>query len=219
MQTLIDECKTCDGDNEVDACLDASAVNTNDEMNACTVPSPVDEPIWGWLENQPGCNKPQPGPDEAIQATCEEAGLSAPTTQHTNVLGWTYQGCYMDYVDYKRLLTSGTSASLPAPVTPEWCAGFCSKYKWMMVEYSYQCFCGNEILPLVESPSNNAVTGLVQGMCNSVCTADQTQICGGSNGGYSPASLYSHDGAVTSSTKEKRASHLHRHAHAHDSFF
>ena len=185
LQTLIDECKTCDGDNEVDACLDASEVNTNDEMNACTVPSPIDEPIWGWLENQPGCNKPQPGPEEAVQATCEEAGLSAPTTQHTDVPGWTYQGCYMDYVDYKRLLTSGTSASLPDPVTPGWCAGFCSgsgtaddaqkaqktKYKWMMVEYSYQCFCGNDILPLVKSPSNNAITGLVQGMCNSVCTA------------------------------------------------
>ena len=234
LQTLIDECKTCDGDNEVDACLDASAVNTNDEMNACTVPSPVDEPIWGWLENQPGCNKRQPGPAEATQATCEEAGLSAPTTQHSDVPGWTYQGCYMDYVDYKRLLTSGTSASLPNPVTPEWCGGFCSgkgtaddaqkaqktTYNWMMVEYSYQCFCGNEILPLVKSPSNDAVTGLVQGMCNSVCTADQTQICGGSNGGYSPASLYSLDGADTSSPrKEKRISHLHRHAHARDTLF
>ena len=231
MQTLIDECKTCDGDNEVDACLEASAVNTNDEMNACTVPSPVDEPIWGWLDNQPGCNKPQPGPEDAVQATCKEAGLSAPTTQHSDVPGWTYQGCYMDYVGYKRLLTSGTSASLPNPVTPGWCAGFCSgtgtadaaqkaqttKYKWMLVEYSYQCFCGNEILPLVKSPSNNAVTGLVQGMCNSVCTADQTQICGGSNGGYSPASLYSLDSAeASSSTKQKRASHLHRHAHIHD---
>ncbi len=200
------------------------------------MPSPVDEPIWGWLENQPGCNKRQDGPQEAVQATCEEAGLSAPTTQHSDVPGWTYEGCYMDYVNYERLLPSGSGTSAPSssPVTPEWCGGFCSgtgtadetqkqqttKYKWMLLEYSYQCFCGNEILPLVNTPSNNATTGLVQGMCNSVCTADQTQICGGANGGYSPASLYSVVGASTSSsTKGKRASHLHRHIHAHDSSF
>lgn len=205
-------------------------------MNACTVPSPVDEPIWGWLENQPGCNKRQSGPQEAVQATCEEVGLSKATTQHSDVPGWTYQGCYLDYVNYERLLLpqSGTSAPASSPVTPEWCADFCSgtgtgddaqkaqttKYKWMLVEYSYQCFCGNEILPLQETPSQNATTGLVQGMCNSVCVADQTQICGGANGGYSPASLYkfgSDDSA--SSKKEKRASHLHRHAHAHGSSF
>lgn len=227
MQTLIDECKTCDGDGEVDQCLDASAINTSDEMNACSVPSPVDEPIWGWLENQPACNKPQPGPQYAVQATCQEAGLSTPTTQHSDVPGWTYQGCYLDYVNYEHLLT-GASAALPNPVTPEWCAGFCSgtgtadatqkaqtkKYTWMMLEYSYQCFCGDKP-SLVETPSNTVANGLVQGVCNSVCTADPTQICGGSNGNYSPASFYSLDGANTSSTKEKRATHLHRHAHAH----
>lgn len=230
-----DGCQTCDGDNEVDACSDASIlVNTLDEMNACNVPSPVDEPIWGWLENQPGCNKPQLGPEEAVQATYEEAGLSTPsTTQHTDVPGWTYQGCYLDFVNFDRLLT-GASASLPSPVTPEWCAGFCSgtgtadatqtaqttKYTWMLLEYSYQCFCGDKP-SLVESPSNTAVNGLVQGLCNSVCTADQTQICGGSNGGYSPASLYSlgSAGNSSSSTKEKRTAHLHRHAHAHGSSF
>lgn len=225
LQTLIDECYTCDGDNEVDACLDPSVINTPDEMNACNVPSPVDEPIWGWLENQPGCNKRQSGPQEAVQATCEEAGLSAPTTQHTDVPGWTYQGCYLDYVNFEHLLT-GTSASLPNPVTPEWCAGFCSgtgtadnaqkaqttKYQWMSLEYSSQCFCGNDP-QLLKTPSNIAANGLEQGMCNSVCTADQTQICGGSNG---QASFYSIDGADTSSSKkEKRVSHLHRHAHAH----
>ena len=229
MQTLIQECKTCDGDGEADQCLDSSAVNTNDEMNACNVPSPVDEPIWGWLENQPGCNKPQPGPQEAVQATCEEAGLSNATTQHSDVPGWTYQGCYLDYVNFERLL-SGPSASLQGSVTPEWCAGYCSgtgtadetqkgqttKYDWMLLEYSYQCFCGNEP-KLLNTPSNTAAVGLVQGLCNSVCTADETQICGGSNGGYSPASLYSLDGA--SSKKEKRASHLHRHAHSHDRSF
>ena len=200
-------------------------------MNACTVPSPVDESIWGWLDAQPGCNKRQPGPAEAVQATCDEPGLSAPTTQHTDVPGWTYQGCYLDYVNYERLLTSGTSASLPNPVTPEWCAGFCSgkgtadeaqkgqttTYKWMLLEYSYQCFCGNDILPLVKTPSNTAVTGLVQGLCNSVCTANETQICGGANGGYSPASLYSLDSADTK--EKKRSAHLHHHARAHDKSF
>ena len=236
MTTLIQECKTCDGDGEVDQCLDSTVVNTLDEMNACNVPSPVDEPIWGWLENQPGCNKPQPGPAEAVQATCEDAGLSSPsTTQHTDVPGWTYEGCYLDFVNYDRLVT-GTSAPAGSPVTPEWCAGFCSgtgtaddvqkaqttKYTWMLLEYSYQCFCGDKP-SLVETPSNTAVNGLVQGLCNSVCRADQTQICGGSNGAYSPASLYSLGGASTSwsstssSRKEKRASHLHRHVHAHDS--
>ena len=233
MQTLIEECRTCDGDNEVDACLDASVINTNDEMNACSVPSPVDEPIWGWLENQPGCNKRQSGPEEAVQATCEEAGLSTPTTQHSDIPGWTYQGCYLDYVNYDRLL-AGASASLPSPVTPEWCAGFCSgtgtadqvqkgqttKYTWMMLEYSYQCFCGSEAPKLEKTASNTAVNGLVQGMCNSVCTADQTQICGGANGGYSPASVYSLSADTSSSSKRaKRDSHLHRHAHAHDTSF
>ena len=201
-------------------------------MNACSVPPPVDEPIWGWLENQPGCNKRQSGPEEAVQATCEEAGLSTPTTQHSDIPGWTYQGCYLDYVNFDRLLT-GASASLPSPVTPEWCAGFCSgtgtadqaqkgqttKYTWMMVEYSYQCFCGSEAPKLEKTASNTAVNGLVQGMCNSVCTADQTQICGGANGGYSPASVYSLSADTSSSKRAKRDSHLHRHAHSHDSSF
>ena len=184
------------------------------------------------LEEQPGCNKPQYGPQEAVQATCEEAGLSNPTTQHSDVPGWTYQGCYLDYVNYERLLT-GASASLPNPVTPEWCAGYCSgtgtaddvqkgqttKYTWMLLEYSFQCFCGSEAPKLLNTPSNTGVNGLEQGLCNSVCTADQTQICGGSNGGYSPASIYSLDGADPSSRKEKRMSHLHRHVHAHDGSF
>ena len=58
--------------------------------------------------------------------------------------------------------------------TPAFCKKACSKegYKYAGVEYSKQCFCGNE-LPSTVAPN--------QSECNMDCSGDTSQKCGGGN--------------------------------------
>ena len=58
-------------------------------------------------------------------------------------------------------------------MTIEKCLEFCSNggYAFAGVESEYECFCGNN------APSQNPID---DSECNSKCSGDSTQICGGS---------------------------------------
>ena len=115
---------------------------------------------------------------------------------------WTYQGCYTDLTPNRNVRSlahwgSGESSTL--------CANNCysSGYSISGTEYGGQCFCGNTITSSTKEADSD---------CSMACTGASSETCGGA----SKLSVYAKTG--TSLTKNKRSSHLHRHAAHHESF-
>ena len=88
------------------------------------------------------------------------------------ILGsWKYNGqCFKD--SSNRVLDA-TWKKDRSNMTIEKCLEFCSNggYAFAGVESEYECFCGNN------APSQNPID---DSECNSKCSGDSTQICGGS---------------------------------------
>ncbi|PSS14960.1 hypothetical protein M430DRAFT_51625 [Amorphotheca resinae ATCC 22711] len=110
-------------------------------------------------------------------------GTSPPTTPTssagpitvTNLLGYTYLGCYSEATNERAL--NGYLLPIPAANTSvETCAAACSQYTYFGVEYSQECYCGNVINAgsVNQTSSDPAVNG-----CNMVCAANSTEYCGG----------------------------------------
>jgi len=78
-------------------------------------------------------------------------------------------GCFAD--DAARVL-NGTSADFGSRNTPVYCQSWCatSGYKYSGVQYSTQCFCGNEYNTLGALPASD---------CNMPCGGDASKTCGG----------------------------------------
>ena len=57
-------------------------------------------------------------------------------------------------------------------LTTEMCLNYCRNrgYSIAGTQYSYECFCGNEISPKIKIPDS---------ACNMKCSGDPTQYCGG----------------------------------------
>ena len=248
LANLIKNCITDFGDGGIDKCAPPADINSNEAQAACTIPASVEEPIWGWLDKLPGCNPINAGPQDVPQQTdCGAPELGKPYTQYTTVPDWTYQGCYLDLVNGVRLLDGpGLNAYVPQsdwkPVTVEYCLNNCKTqgYEYAGLEYSYQCFCGHSMNTAgAGTPNKNPGTGLPSGLCNSPCAFDQTEVCGGSNGGFSPMSVYKQGSgtneqpgagpgapggadvsgvakpAATASAAARKRDHVKRHQHAH----
>jgi hypothetical protein len=56
-------------------------------------------------------------------------------------------------------------------LTPKECAGFCSGYSFMGLEYGSSCYCGDQI-------SNSGTTPVPQTDCTIQCGGDSTALCG-----------------------------------------
>ncbi|ORY79548.1 WSC domain-domain-containing protein [Protomyces lactucae-debilis] len=79
--------------------------------------------------------------------------------------------CRLDMAKFGQARTlSGPSYTDLTGMTNQACSSFCTKkgYKYSGTEYGSECYCGNDL------PSCPA------GTCDSVCSGDATQICGGS---------------------------------------
>ena len=82
---------------------------------------------------------------------------------------YSYKGCYSEATNGRALSDKATAAS---GMTVETCAAFCSGYKYMGVEYSTECYCGNTI---------NAGSALATDGCSMTCGGNANEYCGGPN--------------------------------------
>jgi hypothetical protein len=91
--------------------------------------------------------------------------------------GWTYGGCWIDNAFGGRILAVGEAGStaVTTALTIESCIAACTAagYTVAGVEYSTQCYCGDEI---IEGGALSADTD-----CNMACGGASTEICGGPN--------------------------------------
>ncbi|KAI8262728.1 hypothetical protein K4K58_000409 [Colletotrichum sp. SAR11_239] len=101
---------------------------------------------------------------------------AAPKTASTVSAGWTGQGCLKDNVLGRALGVGMAVAGGPASMTVESCVAACSAagYQIAGVEYSQECWCGNQI-------QNGGVLTLPTDGCNMLCRGNTYETCGGSN--------------------------------------
>ncbi|KAK3898928.1 WSC domain-containing protein [Staphylotrichum tortipilum] len=80
-----------------------------------------------------------------------------------------YQSCWADSVGERSLL--GGPSEARAEMTVETCAAFCEGYAFFGVEYSTECYCGNELAGQASSEAD----------CSMLCAGNAEQWCGGPN--------------------------------------
>lgn len=81
------------------------------------------------------------------------------------VAGFTYQSCWTDDAA-ARSLTGNEYRS--DDMTVESCAAFCQGFKYFGVEYSRECYCGNEL----------GGEAAPDAQCSEICAGDSSQWCG-----------------------------------------
>ncbi|KAG9003884.1 hypothetical protein FRB94_002801 [Tulasnella sp. JGI-2019a] len=116
------------------------------------------------------CNMPCAGDSSQ---TCGQGNVmnvfkyTAPATPTTPTLTYTSQGCYQDQSARTLNGPSTTSSSM----TLAFCQSFCSAYTYFGVENASECYCGNSLSATLLAASN----------CQTKCSGDATQLCGGNN--------------------------------------
>lgn len=167
-------------------------INSNTEMNSCSIAPSIDEPIWGLLDKLPGCNTIQNGPGNAVPQTgCgATTTVGQPVTQYTDMTpeNWEYVGCYTDMVNGARVFSKASQNAYTSTIVPmsvNSCTAFCGGLGYSMagLEDTNQCWCDN---------SMNIVsgTGIPSGLCISPCSGNPKQICGGALGTMGFISIY-----------------------------
>lgn len=90
----------------------------------------------------------------------------------TNIMGNYYLGCFEESQNNR--IFNSYSKSFPTN-TPEFCSNLCYKfgYTYSGVTYKSECFCGNQ------SPNERMFTKMEDKQCNTKCSGDANQYCGG----------------------------------------
>ncbi|KAL4131837.1 hypothetical protein QTP88_009086 [Uroleucon formosanum] len=90
----------------------------------------------------------------------------------TDTIGNNYLGCYEESQNNR--IFNGFSRSFTVN-TPEFCSNLCYKfgYTYSGVTYKSECFCGSQ------SPSESKFPRLEDKQCNTKCSGDANQFCGG----------------------------------------
>lgn len=107
-------------------------------------------------------NSPNPAPPNPPKPP-------APPAVVERVAGWTYRGCWNDYLYDRTLIAKRTKGD----ITPQKCAEICKGYHFFGLEYSNECYCGNLLSPSTSRAPENA--------CSTVCMGNFKAICGGPN--------------------------------------
>ena len=96
--------------------------------------------------------------------------VSTPPSQTGFPAGWTYQGCWVDGLN-GRILTNQQPDN--QALTQQSCVEACAAagYTIAGMEWSVQCFCGNEIY-------NGGALAANQGDCDMACSGDAAEDCG-----------------------------------------
>lgn len=89
----------------------------------------------------------------------------------TDIIGNHYLGCFEENIK-KRIFNSYNNVF--SMNTPEFCSNLCFKrgYSYSGVTYKSECFCGN-------LPPSNQFTKVEDKQCNTKCSGDANQYCGG----------------------------------------
>ena len=98
----------------------------------------------------------------------KNAAPSVPSNPAT-VGAFKYQSCWTDAVGARSLTAK---SEVQAEMTVEMCAAFCEGYAYFGVEYSTECYCGNEL-----AGSQSAA----EADCSMLCAGSASQWCGGPN--------------------------------------
>jgi hypothetical protein len=175
LQQAINECNAESGN--IEECA-AFTLRSDDDMAACKVLPRVNEATVGVLGALPGCNPVQAGPEPAVpQSGCgavtEIGDPILPFTDVSQKLGWKYVACAKDPAGQSRTLTD---LFFDQPdMTVEKCISICADKgsKYAGVEYSSQCFCGNNVAP-DRLPTNGTI-----GDCTMPCSGAPNELCGG----------------------------------------
>ncbi|CAM9629987.1 unnamed protein product, partial [Choristocarpus tenellus] len=106
---------------------------------------------------------------------------------------YTYQGCFTDEVDDRRITIGFVENEA---MTIEMCASICSKKgtSFFALEYASECFCGAD---------DTNLTGTSKA-CTTPCSGDGSQLCGGNFA----MSIYSFDYVITRETADVEGSTL-----------
>eukprot|EP00904_Undaria_pinnatifida_P003700 jgi/Undpi1/13330/HiC_scaffold_8.g02989.m1 len=115
---------------------------------------------------------------------------TVPSIAVTGATGLTYVGCFMDD-DTGVTRYVGDDHTSDPELTPLSCASFCAGYKYMGLQFSQECFCGNTYF-------SAEVDAVPSDACYMPCSGDEGEICGGpwANSVYivgDPAELTEHE--------------------------
>ncbi|RMY71810.1 hypothetical protein D0863_04914 [Hortaea werneckii] len=231
LQDAVDNCLS-DSGNIADCPVFANDLFTDEECQACRLPTQIDEQTTGNLTSLPGCNPPTSSSDEDVApSSCSTPAISSPTQYFSNMIpsvGWEYQGCASDDIA-SRTLTGGFTWS--DDMTVQHCIDYCKGEGFSLagLEYANQCYCGNDYANQDAAPNPD-----ILGNCWQPCAGNDQEVCGGSaalsvykscdDGACSNAVFHVNgtDSASSSSSaggsSEKRKRHIHKHAHGHAKF-
>ncbi|KAF2723831.1 WSC-domain-containing protein [Polychaeton citri CBS 116435] len=96
---------------------------------------------------------------------------SAPVKNPDTIGNYTNQGCYTEGANGVRALNgAGTTSN---KMTMEYCANYCSAYKWFGVEYAQECYCANTLATTANKTAD--------GECNMQCPGSDSEFCGAGN--------------------------------------
>lgn len=107
-----------------------------------------------------------------ISTTVSASATPTPIPTPANLpTGWSYSGCYIDNANGRILATQQPDSNT---VTIESCINTCSSlgYSITGLEYSSQCFCGNEIIA-------GGVVASADSQCAMKCSGSSAETCGG----------------------------------------
>ncbi|WQF79890.1 Putative hem peroxidase, carbohydrate-binding WSC, hem peroxidase superfamily [Colletotrichum destructivum] len=117
---------------------------------------------------------------------------TVPTLAHKpTVSPYTLVGCWTEGNGVRALSQKNYASG--DNMTLEYCASYCSDYKYFGTEYSSECFCGNSLAP------SSAEAPLAD--CGMTCSGNQYEYCGGGN----RLTLYRSDKQVTDPTQPATA--------------
>lgn len=142
LQTAIDQCTNDSGRLEDCVTSDNKPVFdffTNEECQACKLPTLVDEQIDGTLDQLPGCNPLTYGPERAQPVPCVATPIGAGISSFADLTGkrepWEYVGCGAD--DFSNCTLEAASIN-DKDMTVERCVDFCGShgYRYAGLEYS-----------------------------------------------------------------------------------
>lgn len=119
-----------------------------------------------------GQQSSQQSQQASVVSTVNAVTTSTSAPQATNLpQGWTSYGCWVDGANGRIL---GYQLPDSNQLTIQSCAAACAKLGYTIsgTEYSSQCFCGNQIV-------NGGKTADQQSSCNTPCSGNSAQMCGG----------------------------------------
>jgi len=119
------------------------------------------------------CNVPCSGsPEQSCGGNNTVNVYSTGLESNSDAIGNYYIGCFED--SRSKRVFNGSVKYFPTN-TPEFCSNYCYKlgYQYSGVSQKSECFCN------IQGPDTDTFAQLIDEQCNTVCSGDANQFCGG----------------------------------------